>query len=155
MANEKLIKSMMNCNGTNAACAGCAFKEMPECRNAMAHHAGALIQLQDVVIANSAAQAGYLKEQIKAEHNGYEQAVEVVKKQKEVIDHIKNGLREAKHCESCLFVNEIEDPECEKIREEHCRACNESVVSGWELNPDYGKEPPEDEEDWEGEDDDA
>jgi len=140
MANEKLIKSMMACNGTNAVCAGCAFRDMPECRNAMAHHAGALIQLQDVVIANSSAQAGYLKEQIKAEHKGYEQAVEVVKKQREVLLQIENGLREARHCESCLFVNALEDPEVEKAREEHCKACQESVVSGWQRNPDWGKE---------------
>lgn len=146
MSNEKLVKSMMNCDGSNKNCEGCAFRDIPECRNAMAHHAGALIQLQDVVISNSASLAGGLQMQLRAEKQAYAEAVNVVKKQRERIGEFLNGLTALKHCESCAYSKEQEDAAMEEQREALCKACHEGV-SQWELSAEFGKPEPEDDDD--------
>lgn len=146
MSNEKLVKSMMNCDGSNKNCEGCAFRDIPECRNAMAHHAGALIQLQDVVISNSASLAGGLQMQLRAEKQAYAEAVNVVKKQRERIGEILNGLTALKHCESCAYSKEQGDAVMEEQREALCKACHEGI-SQWELSAEFGKPEPEDDND--------
>ena len=154
MKNEKMVKSLLNCDGSNKNCEGCAFRDIPDCRNAMAHHAGALIQLQDVVIENAGALAGNLQMQLRAEKQAYAEAVDVVKKQRERIGEILCGLTDLKHCESCAYSKEQDDPEMEKRREELCKACHEGY-SQWELSAEFGKPEPEDDDLGEMESDDV
>lgn len=139
MGNERLIKSMLSCDGSNKNCEECTFKDMPECRNAMAHHAGALIQLQDVVIANAAAQAGGLHMQLAASKQEYQEALEVVQKQRKRVGEILHGLHELRHCESCAYSTPQTDEEAEKIREALCKQCVEAC-SEWELSAAFGVE---------------
>lgn len=64
MSNERLAKQMMKCDGTNKNCEGCMFVDHPGCRNAMAHHGGAVIQLQDVVIQDLGETIGAIKRKL-------------------------------------------------------------------------------------------
>lgn len=140
MSNEKLIKSMLACDGTAKNCEGCTFRDIPDCRNAMVHHGGALIQLQDVVIANSATLAGGLHMRLAASEQQYQEAVEVVGKQRVMLHNLINGLKENRHCESCAGSKPYEKPEDEETRVKICDACMHGEESHWCLEPDFGKE---------------
>ena len=146
MSNDKLIKSMLACDGSNKHCEGCTFRDIPDCRNAMAHHAGALIQLQDVVIANSGALAWGLREQIEEAQEKYQEAAEVISDLTELVRRVMRGLRETRHCESCEGSKPSEKPEEEAIREKLCEACRAGERSHWCLDTAFGQEPeaPED-----------
>lgn len=130
MATSKvLIDSMLNCDGTRKNCEKCVFKEHPNCRNAMAHHAGALIQMQDVVIENS----GALQRKVLIERESLKNRAENAEKQlKKCMDEFKavlDKLREIRHCETC---EASADGFSETEREERCKVCKE--LSLWTLD---------------------
>lgn len=129
-ANQKLIDSMLKCDGTNGNCRGCVFAEHPECRNAMAHHAGALIQMQDVVIENSGAiQRKLMTErmQLKAELANANRALE---KTMEEYKLLTGHLRDKRDCSTCNAGAGVHTEEEKAKRCEMCRA-GESL---WELD---------------------
>lgn len=143
MSNVNLINSMLKCDGTRMNCKGCTFAEHPECRNAMAHHAGALIQLQDVVIENS----GRILNKVANEREGWKRAYEASEKAKkeamEMLSNIHRGLSELKHCESCQVKNGEGFTEEEK--KAHCEACRNGGA-GYIFDLAFGL-PPEEETD--------
>lgn len=119
MANEQLINSMLKCDGTKGNCVECIFRDNPECRNAMAHHGGALIQLQDVVIHNQAVTASKVGSdkrmlQIKLETSERERA-EMIKRMRALLDYIYEqcGCKACEHydgdaCKHCKDKDEWE-----------------------------------------------
>lgn len=143
-ANDKLIMNMLKCDGTMGNCMGCIFEGHPECRNAMAHHAGALIQLQDVVIVNQTKEL-VSKQALIAKRNG-----ELQSACKQYVDacgllgRIATKLDELRHCATCQHEKEpIEDGFTAPAA---CRACKLGE-SRWELAEDIIKPPVEDDAD--------
>lgn len=130
MATSKvLIDSMLKCDGTRKNCEKCVFKEHPDCRNAMAHHAGALIQMQDVVIENS----GAIQRRLIIERNGLKMRAQNAEKQlgqcKEEFRRVLEKLLDIRHCETC---EASADGFSETEREERCKACKEQSL--WALD---------------------
>lgn len=144
--NEKMINDMMMCDGRKVNCDKCGFREHPDCRNAMARHAGALIQLQDVVIANQAATVAAVVEkrdrmQSMAMLNG-----QVLGEMGEILDKLAADLKAERHCPTCEYCA----PEDVEEQPEVCRICmTPDVDSLWELAKRYkpAKEETEDDED--------
>lgn len=128
--NENLIMSMMICDGTRKNCERCVFKEHPECRNALAHHAGALIQLQDVVIENTGRIQRKLLIDRERLNNRCEQDEDALRELEEAHKLLIRRLRDLKHCDTC-DVRSLECPE--KEREERCKACK-AGSSQWALD---------------------
>ncbi len=127
MANEKLIQDMLKCDGTNKNCKGCAFQDNPECRNAMAHHAGALIQLQDVVIINQAKTIAGLKGDIGHKSADLEELTKLAQQACYQANELARVLHDRKDCKTCandragFGTTEV----CDKCR---------GVESQWELS---------------------
>ena len=127
MANEKLIQDMMKCDGTNKNCKGCVFQDNPECRNAMAHHAGALIQLQDVVIINQAKTIAGLKGSIGHKDADHEELTKLAQQACYQANELARVLHDRKDCKTCAHnLAGVGTPEvCDKCR---------GVESQWELS---------------------
>lgn len=128
--NEKLIHDMMNCDGRKVNCDNCNFREHPDCRNAMASHAGALIQMQDVVIANQAATVSALTrkrdemEQM-AKINGH-----VLGQIGEKLDKLAEDLKKQRHCPTCYHCASEDEDEQPEV----CTMClKEDAESQWAL----------------------
>ena len=154
-ANQKLIDSMLKCDGTNGNCKGCVFAEHPECRNAMAHHAGALIQMQDVVIENSGAiqrklmmERNHLKRELESANDCAEKAL---KEYNLLAGHLKDKRdcstcdagagghteeEKAKRCEMCRAGESLWDLDTLIIsppeEENPCEECEEDDCEGCE-----------------------
>lgn len=140
MRNEKLYQSMLNCDGTQKNCKECVFRSIPDCRNAMAHHAGALIQLQDVVIDNAGA-AGMAKDRkISDLEREKKQIMQNWEQLNEAMVNLIFGLTEERHCASCGYSKERDNAEEEAYRQDVCKKCREEK-SQYTLNLDYGKKP--------------
>lgn len=144
--NEKLIHDMMNCDGRKVNCGNCNFREHPDCRNAMASHAGALIQMQDVVIANQAATVSALARkrddmESMARLNG-----KVLGEMGEILDKLAEDLANGRHCPTCEHCAPEDVDETPEI----CAKCmTEGAESLWELSKRYQpeKDQPEQDED--------
>lgn len=150
--NEKLIHDMMNCDGRKVNCADCNFREHPDCRNAMASHAGALIQMQDVVIANQAATVSALTRkrddmESMARLNG-----KVLGEMGEILDKLAEDLANGRHCPTCEHCA----PEGVDETPEICAKCmEEGAESLWELAKRYMPKKPDNGEDDAAEDEDS
>ena len=141
--NEKLIHDMMNCDGRKVNCDNCNFREHPDCRNAMASHAGALIQMQDVVIANQAATVSALTRkrddmESMARLNG-----KVLGEMGEILDKLAEDLANGRHCPTCEHCA----PEDVDETPEVCAKCmTEGAESLWDLAKRYLPEQEDDKE---------
>jgi hypothetical protein len=150
--NEKLIHDMMNCDGRKVNCDNCNFRENPDCRNAMASHAGALIQMQDVVIANQAATVSALTRkrddmESMARLNG-----KVLGEMGEILDKLAEDLAKERHCPTCEHCA----PEGVDETPEICAKCmEEGAESLWELAKRYMPKKPDNGEDDAAEDEDS
>ena len=150
--NEKLIHDMMNCDGRKVNCADCNFREHPDCRNAMASHAGALIQMQDVVIANQAATVSALTRkrddmESMALLNG-----RVLGEMGEILDKLAEDLAKGRHCPTCEHCAPEDVDEAPEI----CAKCmTEGAESLWDLAKRYMPEKPDNGEDDAAEDEDS
>lgn len=133
MSNALLYQSMLKCDGTQKNCHGCAFKGIPDCRNAMAHHAGALIQLQEVVIDNAGQQSGAQMNTIRKLEAENKACFKEYEKLNEAMVNLLTGLKEERHCASCKNREE-------ENHEEICKQCKEAA-SMYTLDLDYGKAP--------------
>lgn len=133
MSNKILYESMLKCDGTQKNCKGCAFKGIPDCRNAMAHHAGALIQLQDVVIENAGQQSAAQMNTIRKLETEKQQIIKDWDAMNGAMVNMLVGLKEERHCASCKNSTE-------ENHEEICKQCREAE-SMYTLDLDYGKEP--------------
>lgn len=137
--NEKLIHDMMNCDGRKVNCDNCNFREHPDCRNAMASHAGALIQMQDVVIANQAATVNALTRkrddmESMARLNG-----KVLGEMGEILDKLAEDLAKARHCPTCEHCAPEDVDETPEI----CAKCmTEGAESLWDLAKRYLPDKP-------------
>lgn len=147
VAYEKMVKDMMHCDGRKVNCDTCGFREHPDCRNAMSKHAGALIQLQDVVIANQASMVAAVVEkrdrmQGMAMLNG-----RVLGEMGEILDKLAADLSKERYCPTCEHCA----PEDVDEQPEVCRICmTPDEDSRWELAKRYKPErakPEEPEED--------
>lgn len=127
--NQVLINSMMKCDGTRKNCERCVFKEHPDCRNAMAHHAGALIQLQDVVVENS----GAIQRKLLFERCGLKMRAENAEKNQaqcmKEYGLLLDKLRSIRHCATC---EASADGYSLTEREVRCEACQEKSM--WQLD---------------------
>jgi hypothetical protein len=138
--NEKMIKDMMMCDGRNVNCQKCSFREHPDCRNAMARHAGALIQLQDVVIANQAATVTALVDKRDRMESMALLNGRVLGEMGEILDNLAADLRAERHCPSC----ENCAPENVDVQPEICVKCMaEGAESQWDLAKRYLPKKPE------------
>ena len=150
--NEKLIHDMMNCDGRKVNCADCNFREHPDCRNAMASHAGALIQMQDVVIANQAATVSALT---RKRDNMESMALlngRVLGEMGEILDKLAEDLAKERHCPTCEHCAPEDVDETPEI----CAECmEEGAVSLWELAKRYMPEKPDNGEDDAAEDEES
>lgn len=121
-ANDTLIQSMLKCDGTNKNCKGCVFAENPECRNAMAHHGGALIQLQDVVVQNLSVQMAAVREKLASYVVRCDAKDKLIERQDEIINAMTLWIQKHHACEVC-------DHRCDK---EYCGKCRDQ--SEWEMD---------------------
>lgn len=138
--NEKLIKDMLKCDGTRLNCAGCTFEDNPECRNAMAHHAGALIQLQDVVIENQAKTIAGKKKELREQKDELRKVCEKLTGLDRIASAVLNDLKERRDCQSCGWQGAENNTEtCEKCR----------TKSEWMIAERFLKKGEED-DDWDG-----
>lgn len=133
-ANEKLIQSMLKCDGTRKNCARCVFKEHPDCRNAMAHHAGALIQLQDVVVEN----LGVIQRKALMERDMHLSGLKTTDGQlselKDSYGQLIQHLRDRKDCGSCAVkagTSGLTEEECKVC----CGNCAEEDCNNWRVDP--------------------
>lgn len=133
MSNAMLYQSMLKCDGTQKNCQGCAFKGIPDCRNAMAHHAGALIQLQEVVIDNAGQQSAAQMNTIRKLEAEKKQVVEAWGELNGAMVNLLEGLKEERHCASCKN-------RTDENHKEICKQCREAA-SMYTLDLDYGKKP--------------
>ena len=134
MANEKLIHDMMHCNGMKKNCDECSFREHPDCRNAMARHAGALIQLQDVVIENQGRTAHHLMSKRESAESMARLNGKVLGEMGEILDGLADDLAKARHCPTCEHCA----PEDVEEQPEICVGClKETEESCWELAKRY------------------
>lgn len=151
--NEKMIHDMMHCDGQKKNCDSCSFREHPACRNALARHAAAMIQLQDVVIENQGATVAALREKRDQMESMASLNGKVLKKLGEILDGLGADLAAQRHCPTCEHCATEEEDEQPEI----CRICmTQGDDSAWELAKRYlpenkkkpeGEEPePEDEE---------
>lgn len=139
--NKNLYESMLHCDGTTKNCRGCAFRGIPDCRNAMAHHAGAMIQLQEVVIENAGAQAGAQIRTISMLENEAKQQEAAFVKLNDLLSNVLLGLKDDRYCPACLGNIPSEDADEEARRQLQCKQCK-AEESKWELNVQYGKPAP-------------
>lgn len=144
MANEMLAKQMMKCDGTNKNCVGCMFRDHPGCRNAMAHHGGAVIQLQDVVIENLAQTINGLKAKLGKKTADHQTVTQIAERACYQANALEEYLKNVKDCKTC-------EHECAGLgTPEICDKCR-GVESQWELAYRFRFEPnmnaAEDEED--------
>lgn len=140
-ANEKLIQSMLKCDGTRKNCERCVFREHPDCRNAMAHHAGALIQLQDVVVENSGAIQRKVLEERHAAQVALSRETEAREEIREAYLKLLIHLRERKDCGSCAVkagTADLPEEDCESI----CKECQGGETSLWAFNEEIVKVSP-------------
>ena len=151
MSNEKLYGSMLKCDGTTKNCEGCLFRKVPDCRNAMAHHAGAMIQLQEVVLDNVGAQSAAQEAEIRELQRKNRQLDRVNQDLCDGLRNIRNGLKELRHCASCEYNIPQKDEMEESARKMVCAGCHEEH-SNWEPWVDFGKPPADPCEDCEGDD---
>ena len=133
MSNAMLYQSMLKCDGTQKNCQGCVFKGIPDCRNAMAHHAGALIQLQDVVIENAGQQSGAQMATIRKLNEENLACMKENNQLNDVVVNLLTGLKEERHCASCKN-------RTDENHEETCKQCREAA-SMYTLDLNYGKAP--------------
>lgn len=146
--NEKLIHDMMNCDGRKVNCDRCNFREHPDCRNAMASHAGALIQMQDVVIANQAATVSALTRKRDNMESMARLNSKVLGEMGEILDKLAEDLAKGRHCPTCQHCAPEDVDETPEI----CAKCmEEGAESLWELSKRYQPEKEQPEQD-EGED---
>lgn len=138
MSNQKLYGSMLKCDGTTKNCEGCVFRKVPDCRNAMAHHAGALIQLQEVALDNVGAQSAAQEAEIRKLHQLTKDLSEGLQEVNQRLTHVVNGLEEERHCASCKHVIPCEGEMEEATREMICEGCKKEH-SNWTLREDFGK----------------
>ena len=134
---KTLIESMLQCDGTRGNCEGCTFREHPDCRNAMAHHGGALIQLQEVMTRNHSAMLGKVMHERDLLEQALRQANEHMERQDERLEKLHCGLWASKHCDSCDALAAGANPE---LTEARCNLCREGQ-SQWELDKDFGAPP--------------
>lgn len=150
MANEMLAKQMMKCDGTNKNCEGCMFRDHPGCRNAMAHHGGALIQLQDMVIENLAQTINGLKGSLAKKTADHQTVTQIAERACYQANALEDHLRARKDCKTCNYdcMGQGTPEVCDKCR---------GAESQWELcykfKLEHRMDPPEDEEDEADEDD--
>lgn len=134
---KDLILSMMECDGRAINCEGCAFREHPDCRDAMARHGAAMINLQDVVNRNTAAMLAKVKNDrenaIATAHDINKRCTDI----SEVLGRILDGLRESRHCDSCGTLKDGADHQASEAR---CKACREGE-SLWYLDEGFGAPP--------------
>lgn len=133
MANEKLIQNMMKCDGRKLNCDECIFKNHPACRNAMARHAGAMINLQEVVLENQAAVVHNLEAGKKEMENFARTQGKVMKELGEILDGVAADLCQQRHCPTC----EHWTPEDEDMSEVCAQCSAEGSESQWELAKRY------------------
>lgn len=144
--NEKLIKSMLKCDGTMGNCKGCIFDGSPVCRNDMTHHGGALIQLQEVVVENQQ----HMMQAMKLEIAGMREKMKRMGEELEVVDgalgRLGAELKAARHCDSCLYkgMDEARDV---------CEGCKAHEESHWVLAKRFVEPDPEPVEEPEEDDD--
>lgn len=132
--NEKMIHDMMHCNGQKMNCDTCSFREHPECRNAMARHAAALIQLQDVVIDNQGRTAQSLMGKRDSAENLAKLNGKVLGELGEILDGLGADLAKQRHCPTCEHCA----PEEEDEQPEICQICmTPGDDSCWELAKRY------------------
>lgn len=125
--NGDLIRMMSKCDGTNKNCKGCMFREHPECRNAMARHAAAVLNLSDVMFENSRMiSSAAIAKREEAMETMEAQAV-ALEMYEEMCGKIALELSEAKHCPTCLH-NPPDDLEMSEI----CKKC-QAGDSEWLL----------------------
>lgn len=132
--NEKMIHDMMHCNGQKKNCDGCSFREHPACRDAMARHAAAMIQLQDVVIESQGATVAALREKRDRMENMENLNGKVLKELGEILDGLGADLAAQRHCPTCEHCA----PEDEDEQPEICLICmTPGDDSAWELAKRY------------------
>lgn len=134
---KTMIESMLKCDGTRGNCEGCTFREHPDCRNAMASHAGALIQLQEIMTRNHAAMMGKVMHERDLLEKALRQANEHIEMMCDNSERIHNGLRGLRHCDSCDALCAGANPE---ISEARCKLCREAE-SQWMLDRSFGAPP--------------
>lgn len=134
---KTLIESMLQCDGTRGNCEGCTFREHPDCRNAMAHHGGALIQMQEVMTRNHSAMLGKVMHERDLLEQALRQANERIERLGERLEKLHCGLWASKHCDSCDALSPGANPE---LTEARCKLCREGQ-SQWELDKDFGAQP--------------
>lgn len=134
---KTLIESMLNCDGTRGNCEGCIFREHPDCRNAMARHGGALIQMQEVMTKNHSAMLGKVMHERDLLNETLQKANEHIEKLGDHIERLHGGLMAARHCDSCSAHAEGANPELSEAR---CKLCKEKE-SQWGLNEEFGAPP--------------
>ena len=123
----EIIKMLEKCDGTRKNCEGCLYEEHPLCRNAMAQHAAAQLQLDEIQLGNTAQMLAAVTNERDYLRKALETQETALGMYEQMTGRIAQNLYALKHCETCLHYQE--DAE---VKPEVCVSCK-AGASEWLL----------------------